>query len=173
MHNPEKPANQSQLPLRWLKTVNAIAEMAAEAALAHRASGQALTETLSHFLAAQYAIALGVIAKQADGAPIDLKTLAALCSDVTALRRGDQNAAWLRLERHRLGIEYRRLRLASRDSHEKWKTNLDRAMEAFKRQLAHHPEAKPAFVAFAEQVREPSGTIPETSPQPENPTKSD
>ncbi|MCX6924097.1 MAG: hypothetical protein NT154_12940, partial [Verrucomicrobia bacterium] len=116
-----------------------------------------LTETLYHFLAGQYAIIINSAVRQAGGAPLNPETLAAFASDVAALRKGDQNAERLRLERHRVGIELKRLRLAMKDSHEKWKTKLTLAMEAFKTYLDDHPEATAAFNAFAQQVREPSG----------------
>jgi len=133
-----------------------------------------LTETLSHFLAGQYAIALGAMAEQTGGAPVDLETLAALCGDVMALRRGDQNAQWLRLERHRVGIEYKRLRLTMQDTHEKWKTRLQMFLDGMWADVKHYPEAKAAWCAFEEQLRkvkhEPKPHVP---PDAENPTKSD
>jgi hypothetical protein len=56
-----------------------------------------------------------------------------------------------------------------RDSHEKWKTKVNMAMDVFKRHLADHPEAALAFAAFAEQMQKSPGTHPETPPRPENP----
>jgi len=125
-----------------------------------------LTDTLSHFLAGQYAIAIDSAVRQAGSDHINPQTLAAFASDVAALRKGDQNAQWLRLERHRVGLEYKRLRLAMKDSHEKWKTKLTLAMDALKKHLADHPEASVALAAFAEKVREPFATPPETLPNP-------
>ena len=125
-----------------------------------------LTETLSHFLAGQYAIAID---SAVTGGHIKPQTLAAFASDVAALRKGDQNAEWLRLERTRLAIEYRRLRLAKWNSHERWKTKLDLAMEALKTHLAARPEAHTAFVAFAQQMQKPLGPHPEAPRTPENP----
>jgi len=132
-----------------------------------------ITETLSKFLAAQYAIAVDAAVQNAASAPLKLRTLAALTSDGAALRKGDQNAAWLRLERHRVGLEYRRLGLARKNSHERWKSDLTRAMEAFNSYLADHPQARAAFDAFALQVRGPFGNPVSTSPKPVNPTQSD
>jgi len=132
---------------------------------------QPITETLAKFLAAQYAIAIDAAVQNAAGAPLDLTTLAALASDVAALRKGDQNAAWLRLERHRVGLEYKRLALARKNSHERWKSDMTRALEIFQGHLKRHPQAREAFAAFAQQVR---GPLDEPFPaESQNPTQSD
>ena len=102
----------------------AVAQILTEVKATDEFLREPLTETLSHFLAGQYAIAINSAVRQASDGHINPQTLAAFASDVAALRKGDQNAQWLRLERHRVGLEYKRLRLAMRDSHEKWKTKL-------------------------------------------------
>ena len=61
-----------------------------------------LTNTLAQFLSAQYVVAAKAAVRQAAGGAVDLKTLQPLCSDLVALRRGDQNAEWLRIEREKL-----------------------------------------------------------------------
>ena len=161
-----KPHPVANLRDTWVATARILTEVTATDGLLR----ESLTETLSHFLAGQYAIAIDAAVTRGHIKP---RTLAAFAGDVAALRKGDQNAEWLRLERTRLTIEYRRLRLAKWNSHERWKTNLGLAMEAFKTYLADHPEARTAFAAFAEQVQKSPGRSPETPPRPENPTKSD
>jgi hypothetical protein len=60
---------------------------------------------LSQFLTGQYAMAVRAAVQQAACGVVDLKVLKPLCSDLMALRRGDQNAESLRLQRERLDIE--------------------------------------------------------------------
>ena len=60
-----------------------------------------MTDTLAQFLSAQYVVAAKAAVRQTGGVAVDLKTLQGLCNDVAALRRGDQNAEWLRLEREK------------------------------------------------------------------------
>jgi len=151
----------------------ALAQISLEVKATDALLRQPITETLSKFLAAQYAIAINAAVQDAASAPLDLRTLAAFACDVAALRKGDQNAEWLRLERQHLTLDYRRLRLARSNSHERWKTNLERAMEAFQSYIANHPRAQAAFAAFAQQVRGPFGNPTQTPPEPENPAQSD
>jgi hypothetical protein len=160
-----KPHPAANLRDTWAAVAQKLTEVKATDAFLR----EPLTETLSHFLAGQYAIAINAAVIRGHIKP---QTLAAFASDVAALRKGDQNAAWLHLERHRVGLEYKRLRLAMRDSHEKWKTKLTVAMEVFKKHLDDHPEARAAFAAFAEQVQKSPGMPPQTPPGPESPTKS-
>jgi len=89
----------------WLAQQAALAQvrqLAAEVAELQPAGEGALTDTLAGFLSAQYVVAAKAAVRQAAGDAVDLKTLQALCGDVVALRRGDQNAEWLRLEREKL-----------------------------------------------------------------------
>ena len=163
------PHPASNLRDTWV----AVAQILTQVKATDRLLREPLTDTLSHFLAGQYAIAIDSAVRQAGADHINPQTLAAFASDVAALRKGDQNAARLRIERHRVGLEYKRLRLARQNSHEKWKTKISIAMDAFKTHLSDHPEATAAFVAFAKQVCDPFSIPPETLPNPENPAQSD
>ena len=85
-----------------------VRQLSAEAAELAQAGEGALTDTLAQFLAAQYVLATKAVVRQAAGAAVEVKTLQALCNDVVALRRGDHNAGWLRLEREKLALVQRK-----------------------------------------------------------------
>jgi len=78
-----------------------VRQLSADVAELKQAGDGALTDTLAQFLSAQYVVAAKAAVRQAAGAAVDLKTLQALCNDAVALRRGDQNAGWLALEREK------------------------------------------------------------------------
>jgi len=142
--------------------LSAVVVMLGEVTLLKQACKEPLTNILAEFLAAQYVVALRSAVRKAGGKPLDLKTLQALCGDVAALRRGDQNADRLCVERERLILDYERLDLARKNSHEQWKKKLTMAMEAFQAYVKDNPKAKAAFYAFADQVGEPFDKSPET-----------
>ena len=137
-------------------TLAAVREMTAEVAELNQAAEQPLTDTLAQFLAAQYVLAAKAAVRAAGGQPLDLKSLRPLCGDVAALRRGDQNAERLRIEREWLSTEYRWLLQAKEDSHEKWKKKIITGLETLQRYVyTHHPKAKAAFETLAAEVRGP------------------
>jgi len=110
-----------------------------------------LTEKLAPWLVARYFVAARALLTE--NGEVDWKLLRELCNDVVALRRGDQNAEWLRLERERL-------RLAAQDGEMKWKKKILIGLETLQRFVNHHhPAAKAAFDALAEQVRGPLDRI--------------
>ncbi len=78
-----------------------VRQLSADVAELKPAGEESLTDTLAQFLSAQYVVAAKAAVRQAGGVAVDLKTLQGLCNDVAALRRGDQNAEWLRLEREK------------------------------------------------------------------------
>jgi hypothetical protein len=91
----------------WLAQQSAldqVRQLSAEVAELEQAGEGALTNKLAQFLGAQYVVAAKAAVRQAAGAAVDLKTLQVLCGDLVALRRGDQNAGWLRLEREKLEL---------------------------------------------------------------------
>jgi hypothetical protein len=110
-----------------------------------------LTEKLAPWLVARYFVAAKTLLTE--NGRMDWKVLRELCNDVVALRRGDQNAEWLRLDRERL-------RVATQDGEMKWKKKIIIGLETLDRFVnKHHPKAKAAFEALAEQVREPLDKI--------------
>jgi len=81
-----------------------VRQLSAEVAELEQAADGALTEKLPQFLTAQYVVAAKAAIRQAAGGAVDLKTLQALCHDAVALRRADQNAEWLQIEREKLEL---------------------------------------------------------------------
>ena len=79
-----------------------VRQLTAEVAELEQAGEGALTDRLAQFLSAQYVVAAKAAVRQAVGAAVDMKTLELLRGGLVALRRGDQNAGWLRLEGERL-----------------------------------------------------------------------
>jgi len=67
-----------------------------------------LTDLLARYLTAQYVVATKAAVRQAGGQPVDLQTLRTLSGNLAALRRGDQNAEWISIERARLELERRK-----------------------------------------------------------------
>lgn len=106
-----------------------------------------MTGAVAGWLASHYAqAARGQLAGLEGGAR--LKLLRTLAQDWALLRKGDQTA-------ERLQIERERLVLAERDSLGKWKRKIIVGLETLLTYLEHHPKAKAAFDALLEQVRHP------------------
>jgi hypothetical protein len=101
-----------------------------------------LTEKLAPWLAARYFVAAkGLLTENGE---VDRKLLRELCNDVVALRRGDQNAQRLRLERERLEHAWTRDRARSEAELWEWvrkPENRDRICQEFERQ-AKEEEAR-------------------------------
>jgi predicted nucleic acid-binding protein len=121
--------------------------MAAEADGLKRVLGGSVTEALADWLASQYALAARERLAGAKDAE-RWETLRAFVQDWAALRRGDQHAEWLQIERERL-------QLAQLDSTKRFKNKLTNAMEALQKYCAKHPKADAALLALAKQVRGP------------------
>ncbi len=88
----------------WLKTEVAMAEVRrlVERGQALKESGRgALSDYLATWVAAQYAVTTSQLQSESKGGPLELKDLRELCRDVSGLRRGDHEAARLRLEEER------------------------------------------------------------------------
>jgi hypothetical protein len=64
-----------------------------------------VTDKLVAFLKAHYVVAMKHSVRMAAGSSMDLKTLQTMCADVMALRKGDQDAEWLNIERRRLALD--------------------------------------------------------------------
>lgn len=101
-------------PGGWIaEALSAVRQLAGDAAELRRAREGPLTHALAQFLAAQYVMAAKAAVQQAGGGPLDLAALRALCADVVALRRGDQAAARLQLDRERFEEAVREQRAAA------------------------------------------------------------
>ena len=82
--------------------------MAAETSALRETVDGTTADTLARWLAARYVVTANRLAEQAGEGCLDLATLAALSSDVVALRKGDHAAERLRIERERLDLERER-----------------------------------------------------------------
>jgi hypothetical protein len=122
-----------------------VRQLSADVAELKQAGDGALTDTLAQFLSAQYVVAAKAAVRQAAGAAVDLKTLQALCNDAVALRRGDQNAGWLALEREKFA--------------EARKSNLKKALDACHEEIRQWPDVQELFdAAFARLEERTKGT---------------
>jgi hypothetical protein len=76
---------------------------------------------------------------------VDLKTLQALCNDAVALRRGDQNAGWLALEREKFA--------------EARKNGREKSLDACREEVGKWPDVQELFdAAFARLEERTKGT---------------
>src|SRR5450432_3229063 len=119
--------------------------MAAEALGLEAALHGPVADYLARWLAAQYAVAASEQLAGLEGEP-RVKALRAFIHDAALLRRGDQNAERLKIERERLAME-------ERDSLGKHKRKVIIGLEAMFTHLKRHPEAQAAFDALADQLR--------------------
>ena len=87
---------------RQQEALKAIRHFGVDATELSQAAGGQLTDQLAVCVAARIAVALKSLAS-GEGDPAEQFTrLRELCGDLVALRRGDHDAEWLRLERERL-----------------------------------------------------------------------
>ncbi|MCX6897362.1 MAG: hypothetical protein NT105_01560 [Verrucomicrobia bacterium] len=85
------------------------------------------------------------------------KLLHEACGDVVALRRGDQNAEWLEIERERLAVAVHDVELKYKDVLEKYKKRTVIGLETLMRFIENknNPKAKAAMNALWEAVATP------------------
>ena len=98
----------------------AVRELAAEVAALKQTTEEPLTDALAQFLTAQYVLAIKAAVRHASGGMLDLTTLRPLCQDVGALRRGDQAADRLRLDRDRLQLSREAARKRTEEEFKQW-----------------------------------------------------
>jgi len=132
---------------KFEETHRTLLVMAAEALGLEAALSGPIADYLARWLAAQYAVAASEQLAGLEGEP-RVKALRAFIHDAALLRRGDQNA-------ERLQIERKRLEVTSRDADLKWKRKIIIGLETLKRHVDEHPEAKAAMAELARQVRHP------------------
>lgn len=102
------------------ETKTVLRSMIAESESLELETGRNTSDILANWLVVQYVSASNRIAQKAGDAGIDLPTLSTLATDVVALRRGDHNAARLRLESERLEIERNRSEQHMNACFEEW-----------------------------------------------------
>jgi len=82
-----------------------VRQFGADAAELAQAAGGQLADHLSLCLTARIAVAMREPAAGGDDPEKQWQRLRQLCADLVALRKGDQNAQWLRIEREKLEVE--------------------------------------------------------------------
>lgn len=90
----------------WLlqqDAMDAVRRFGQDAAELKKASGGDFGDQLSVCLVARISMAMRQAISNTNDPVAQLKVLRLLCRDVAALRRGDHNAEWLKIERERLG----------------------------------------------------------------------
>ncbi len=87
------------------EALEAVRRLGTDAAEISQATGGQLTDHLALCLTARIAVALQRPAADGEDAAAQLQTLRQLCADLVALRKSDQNAQWLRLEREKMDLK--------------------------------------------------------------------
>ncbi|MCE9609885.1 MAG: hypothetical protein K8R23_06710 [Chthoniobacter sp.] len=155
----------------------ALVAMALEAKEAKQIAGGSVTEVVTGWVAARYAQAAREQLAEREGEE-RLELLHTLAQDWALLRKGDQTAERLDIERERLLVEQKRQLYAENDSVWRWKTKMAAGLDTINTYVAAHPKARAAFDAFLEQLPSASPEIQkwkdlQKSPLPVNPTESD
>jgi hypothetical protein len=86
------------------EALEAARQFGADAAELEQAAGGQLADHLALCLTARIAVALREPAYGGEDATCQLQRLRELCADLVALRKGDHNAQWLRIEREKLDL---------------------------------------------------------------------
>jgi len=92
----------------------------AQVAALNEAGLESLTDTLAKWVSAQYAATARRTVDEAGRAGLSLPVLHSLAADILALRKGDQSAAWLDLEREWLKLGRKKTTEAMERQFEQW-----------------------------------------------------
>jgi hypothetical protein len=87
------------------EALEAVRRFGAHAADINQETGGQLTDQLAVCMIARIAVALQHPPSGGDDPVKELQRLRALCSDLVALRKGDHNVQWLRIEREKLDLK--------------------------------------------------------------------
>src|ERR1039458_321717 len=90
------------------EALEAVRRFGADAAELSQAAGGQLADQLAVCLAARIAVALQQPASDGDDPATQLQRLRQLCLALVALRKGDHNAEWLRIERGKLELDLKK-----------------------------------------------------------------
>lgn len=118
--------------------------MVAEANDLKRTVGGSVTDAVAGWLGSQYLMA----AREkltTTGEVGRFEVLRTFLQDWALLRHGDHTA-------ERLHIERERLKLAERDTRQKWETKIQAGLDELKKEIKNNPKAKAAFGALYELV---------------------
>ena len=90
------------------EALEAVRRFGADAAEISQATGGQLADQLALCLTARIAVALQQPAADGEDPAAQLQRLRQLCADLVALRKGDHNAQWLRIEREKMDLELKK-----------------------------------------------------------------
>jgi hypothetical protein len=90
------------------EALEAVRRFGADAAEINQAAGGQLADQLALCLMARIAVAWQKVPCGGDDPDAELQRLRQMCADLVALRKGDQNAQRLRIERERIDLELKK-----------------------------------------------------------------
>ena len=90
------------------EALDAVRRFGADAAELTQLAGGQLADQLAVCLTARIAVALQRPSSDGDDPAEQLRRLRQLCGDLVALRKGDHNAQWLRIEREKLDLDLKK-----------------------------------------------------------------
>ncbi len=90
------------------EVLKAVRRFCADAAEINQATGGELADHLALCMTARIAVALQQPAAEGEDAAAQMQKLRDLCGDLVALRKGDQNAQWLRIEREKMELQLKK-----------------------------------------------------------------
>lgn len=90
------------------EALEAVRRFGADAAEIGQATGGQLADHLALCMTARIAVALHQPAAEGEDAAAQLQKLRQLLADLVALRKGDQNAQWLRIEREKIELQWKK-----------------------------------------------------------------
>ena len=100
------------------EALEAVRRFGAHAADINQEAGGEPADQLATCLIARIAVALQKPAAGGDDPVKELQRLRALCSDLVALRKGNHNVQWLRIEREKLDLHLKKE--AAEEAYRKW-----------------------------------------------------
>jgi len=126
------------------ETKSLLLGMVAEANDLKRTAGGSITDAVAGWLAPQYLLAAREKLSGTDSAA-RFEILRTFVQDWAMLRHGDHMA-------ERLHIERERLKLAKRDTKQKWETKIQAGMDELKKEIKHNPKVDAAWEHLYELV---------------------
>jgi len=90
------------------EALEAVRRFRSDAAEISQATGGQLADHLALWMTARIAVALQQPPADGEDAASQLQKLRHLCADLVALRKGDQNAQWLRIERDKMELQLKK-----------------------------------------------------------------
>jgi hypothetical protein len=90
------------------EALEAVRRFGSDAAEISQATGGQLADHLALWMTARIAVALQQPPADGEDAASQLQKLRHLCADLVALRKGDQNAQWLRIERDKMELQLKK-----------------------------------------------------------------